>query len=143
MRYLIRAALWLMLALSIGLPTSAVLAGAGVPGTGEDNIHLELSPRICTLGARDKQCQTEVHAQWSAPREESLCLIILDRPDVKHCWEHYSQGTYSIVLTFVDDLTFQLRDPASQNVLASEVLRVIREALHYRHRRREPWNIFE
>jgi hypothetical protein len=132
-----------MLALSVGMPPSAVFAAAGAPGTGEDNIHLQLSPRICTLGTRDKQCQTEVHAQWSAPREESLCLIILDRPDVKHCWEHYSQGTYSIVLTFVDDLTFQLRDPASQNVLASEVLRVIREALHYRHRRREPWNIFE
>jgi Protein of unknown function (DUF3019) len=84
-----------------------------------------------------------VHAQWSAPREESLCLVIVDRPDIKHCWEHYSQGTYSIDLTFVDDLTFQLRDPDLQNILASEVLRVIREALHYRHRRREPWNIFE
>jgi hypothetical protein len=43
----------------------------------------------------------------------------------------------------MDDLTFQLRDPALQNILASEVLRVIREALHYRHRRRDPWNIFE
>ena len=106
-------------------------------------IQLRLSPRICTLAARDKQCQTEVHAQWSAPREESLCLVIVDRPDVKHCWEHYAEGTYSLELTFVDDLTFELRDPALQSVLASEVLRVIREALHYRHRRREPWNIFE
>ena len=77
----------------------------------DDGIHLELSPRICTLASRDKQCQTAVHAQWSAPREESLCLVIVDRPDIKHCWEHYSQGTYSIDLTFVDDLTFQLRDP--------------------------------
>jgi hypothetical protein len=106
-------------------------------------IQLELSPRICTLGAHDKQCQTEVHAQWSAPRDESLCLVIVDRPDVKRCWEHYSQGTYSITLTFADDLTFELRDAALQNVLASEVLRVIKEALHYRHRRRDPWNIFE
>ncbi|HEY0341086.1 MAG TPA: DUF3019 domain-containing protein [Steroidobacteraceae bacterium] len=120
------------------------VAPAAAPTTvGGDDIHLELSPRICTLANRDKQCQTEVHAQWSAPREESLCLVIVDRPDVKHCWEHYSQGTYSIDLTFVDDLTFQLRDPGLQNVLATEVLRVIREALHYRHRRREPWNIFE
>ncbi len=117
-------------------------AAAAAPQEGED-IHLELSPRICTLGARDKQCQTEVHAQWSAAREESLCLVILDRPQVKHCWEHYSQGTYSLQLTFVEDLTVQLRDPGLQNVLASEVLRVIREALHYRHRRREPWNIFQ
>ena len=147
MRLLTRAALWLVLALIYigagGMLPAALVAAEAAPGAGEDNIHLELSPRICTLGARDKQCQTEVHAQWSAPREESLCLVILDRPDVKHCWEHYSQGTYSIVLTFVDDLTFQLRDPAMQNVLASEVLRVIREALHYRHRRRDPWNIFE
>jgi len=120
--------------------TSYATAAAQQEGA---DIHLELSPRICTLGARDKQCQTEVHAQWSAPREESLCLVILDRPQVKHCWEHFSQGTYSLQLTFVDDLTFQLRDPGLQNVLASEVLRVIREALHYRHRRREPWNIFQ
>ena len=114
---------------------------APTPGAG-DNIRLELSPRICTLASNDKQCKTEVHAQWSAPHEESLCLVIVDRPDVKRCWEHYSQGTYSIELTFVDDVTFQLRDADMQSVLASEVLRVIREALHYRHRRREPWNIF-
>jgi hypothetical protein len=117
---------------------------AAAPAPAADaTIHLELSPRICTLASNDKQCQTEVHAQWSAPHEESLCLVIIDRPEIKHCWEHYSQGTYSLELTFVDDVTFQLRDPGLQNVLASEVLRVIREALRYRHKRREPWNIFE
>ncbi|HEY6924083.1 MAG TPA: DUF3019 domain-containing protein [Steroidobacteraceae bacterium] len=141
MRYLWHASLGLLLATFSGMLTEPSWAAAGEPR--EDNIHLELSPRICTLGAKDKQCQTEVHAQWSASHEESLCLVILDRPDIKRCWEHYSQGTYSIYLTFMDDLTFQLRDPALQNVLASEVLRVIREALHYRHRRRDPWNIFE
>ena len=99
------------------LATAGLLLGlaqavqAAAPETVDgDGIHLELSPRICTLANRDKQCQTAVHAQWSAPREESLCLVIVDRPDIKHCWEHYSQGTYSIDLTFVDDLTFQLRD---------------------------------
>jgi hypothetical protein len=141
-RHPIHATLWAMLATFAGALTQPSWAAAGTDA-GDDNIRLELSPRICTLGAKDKQCQTEVHAQWSAPHEESLCLVILDRPDIKHCWEHYSQGTYSIDLTFMDDLTFQLRDPALQNILASEVLRVIREALHYRHRRRDPWNIFE
>ena len=133
------------LALAAGLISGlfqAVCAAAPTTTAAEEDIHLELSPRICTLASHDKQCQTEVHAQWSAPREESLCLVILDRPEIKHCWEHYTQGTYSIELTFVDDLTFQLRDPGLQNILASEVLHVIREALHYRHKRREPWNIF-
>lgn len=129
------------LGLAATLGSAASFAASTPPA--DDGIHLELSPRICTLSSKDKQCQTEVHAQWSAPREESLCLVIVDRPDVKRCWEHYSQGTYSIDLTFVDDLTVELRDPGLQNILASEVLRVIREALRYRHKRREPWNIFE
>ena len=30
-----------------------------------------------------------------------------------------------------------------RQTLASEVLRVIREALHYRHKRRDPWNLFD
>jgi hypothetical protein len=106
-------------------------------------IRLDLSPRICTLSANDKQCQTQVHASWRSSQQESLCLIVLERPEVKRCWENYSQGTYSIELTFADDLTFQLKDPQLQQVLSSEVLRVIREAIRYRHRRREPWNIFE
>jgi hypothetical protein len=114
-------------------------AATDAPG---DGIRLELSPRICTLAIHAKQCEANVHAQWTSPHEESLCLVIVDRPEVKRCWEHYSEGTYSIELTFTDDLTFQLRDPALQHILASEALRVIREALRYRHKRREPWNIF-
>jgi Protein of unknown function (DUF3019) len=109
----------------------------------DENIQLQISPRICTLTGRDKQCETPVHAQWRSSHEESLCLIILARPDVKHCWEHYAAGTYTIQLTFAEDLTFQLRDLSLEHVLASEALRVIREALRYRHKRRQPWNIFD
>ena len=109
----------------------------------EGNIKLQISPRICTLTGKDTQCETPVHAQWRSSREESLCLVIVARPDVKHCWEHYAEGVYTIQLTFAEDLTFQLRDVSLEHVLASEVLRVIREAIRYRHKRRQPWNIFD
>ncbi len=111
-------------------------------GTG-DGIRLELHPRICTLSARDKQCESWVQAQWKAPSRESLCLVIVDRPEVKKCWENYSEGIYSIELVFTEDVVFQLKDLELQHVLASEALRVIREAVRYRHKRREPWNIFD
>jgi hypothetical protein len=124
--------------LFFGLETDARAAAE----TGED-IRLELRPRICTLSANDKQCETRVYAIWRSPHEESLCLVIVNRPEVKRCWENYSEGTYSIELTFADDLTFQLKDPELKHVLASEALRVIREAIRYRHKRREPWNIFD
>jgi hypothetical protein len=111
--------------------------------TTDEDIRLELHPRICTLSANDKQCETRVQATWQSPHEESLCLVIVNRPEVKHCWESYSKGTYSIELIFAEDLIFQLKDLELQRVLASEALRVIREAIRYRHRRREPWNIFD
>lgn len=125
----------------LGLWT-APFAYAAMGPTGE-NIQLQISPRICTLTGRDKQCETPVHAQWRSSHEESLCLVIVARPDVKRCWEHYAEGTYTIQLTFAEDLTFQLRDLSLEHVLASEALRVIREALRYRHKRRQPWNIFD
>jgi Protein of unknown function (DUF3019) len=109
----------------------------------DSDIRLELSPRICTLAATDKQCETRVSAKWRSPREKSLCLVILDRPEVKRCWEKYTEGTYSIELVFAEDLVFQLRDVDLRNVLAIETLRVIREAILYRHKRRQPWNIFD
>jgi hypothetical protein len=117
-------------------------AGAA-PDNSDDGIRLELSPRICTLAMNDRQCETLVRASWRSPHEESLCLVIVDRPDVKRCWEKYSEGTYSIELVFAEDIVFQLKDLGLRQVLASEVLRVIREAIRYRHRRRQPWNIFD
>jgi hypothetical protein len=130
-----RAAPW---CLAGALPLQAAAPVEGVPG-----IHLELTPRVCTLAPNDTRCDTRVQASWQSARDESLCLVIADRPDVKRCWEHYSAGIYSIELVFTQDVLFQLKDLELEHVFASQVLRVIREAIRYRHRRREPWNIFE
>ena len=127
--------------LSLGLLSPSYTSAAS--GGGRDDIRLELSPRICTLTTKDTQCDTVVHASWRAPGNESLCLVIVGRPEVKRCWEQYSAGSYSIALIFSADLIFQLKDVDLQEVLASEVLRVIREAIRYRHKRREPWNVFD
>jgi hypothetical protein len=130
-------------ALASGLPASVALSATDNDTDTPTDIRLELSPRICVLAATDKQCETRVSAKWRSPREESLCLVILDRPEIKHCWEKYSEGTYTVELVFAEDLVFQLRDVELRNVLASEALRVIREAIRYRHKRRQPWNIFD
>jgi hypothetical protein len=107
------------------------------------DISLEVSPRLCVVPAGTDQCATTVHAHWRASKPESLCLVILGHQDIKQCWEHYAEGVYDVELRFSADLTLQLRDPQLRQVLASETLRVIREALRYRHRRRQPWNIFD
>ena len=124
-----------------GAPANA--SGAPASGPSAEDIHLEISPRICTLTGNDKQCSIPVHAQWRSKHDESLCLVILEHKEIQRCWEHYSAGTYSVELVFTQDVVFQLRDVSLEHVLASEALRVIREAIQYRHRRRQPWNIFD
>jgi hypothetical protein len=132
---------WAMLAAASGLLFIAAAHPASGPSA--EDLHLEISPRICTLTGNDKQCSTPVRAHWRSNHDESLCLVVLEHPEVRRCWEHYSAGTYTINLEFAQDVVFQLRDVSLEHVLASEALRVIREAIQYRHRRRQPWNIFD
>jgi hypothetical protein len=136
---------WTALIAVAGLSMAASALPANGPAHGD--IRLEISPRICTLTGNDKQCATPVRARWRSKQDESLCLVILGQPEirreVRHCWEHYKAGTYTIDLVFTEDVVFQLRDVSLDHVLASEALRVIREAIQYRHRRRQPWNIFD
>jgi hypothetical protein len=106
-----------------------------------EDIKLQLQPKVCTLTANAKQCETIVTARWSAPQKESLCLVIAERPGIKRCWENHADGEYSIQLEFDNDLLFQLRDVNLEQVLASQTLKVIREAIEYRRKRRQPWNI--
>lgn len=131
--------------MAVAAAACASIVSAVLPSrcAAENGIRLQISPRICTLTGNDKQCATPVRAQWRSDSDESLCLIVLQRPEVRHCWEHYSAGSYTIDLVFTEDLVFQLRDVSLEHVLASEALRVIREALQYRHKRRQPWNIFD
>jgi hypothetical protein len=104
-------------------------------------IRLDIKPRVCTLSTKDSHCSTPVRASWQSPQPESLCLVIAGRSDVKECWEQHTRGTYSIELTFSEDLLVELRDPSLQTVLAAKTLQVIREALEFRRKRRQPWSI--
>lgn len=127
------AALAILLLLSVH--TAAAADDASRPP-----IQLKVRPRVCTLAGDATTCNTTVRAQWRSPRNESLCLLIVDRPDVRQCWEDHKEGVYSVEISFSEDLVVELRDAERDRVLASQAIAVIRQAL--RHKRRPPWNIF-
>ena len=127
------AALAIILLLSVH--TAAAAEDASRPP-----VDLKVRPRVCTLTGNDTSCNTTVHAEWRSPRNESLCLLIVDRPDVRQCWEDHKHGVYSVEISFSADLVVELRDSELDRVLASRAIAVIRQAL--RHKRRPPWNIF-
>ncbi|GFE80294.1 hypothetical protein GCM10011487_22940 [Steroidobacter agaridevorans] len=109
---------------------------------GQQPIELQLRPRVCTLADNDATCNTTVRAQWRSTKDESLCLVIVDQPHIRHCWEQHSEGLYSVEVAFSQDLVVQLRDTELDRVLASQAIAVIRKALQFRRKRRQPWSIF-
>jgi hypothetical protein len=123
-----------MLALAAGGANSASVVR-------NDSIQLELRPRVCTLSATDEHCNAVIQAQWRSVRDESLCLVLVGFPQIKQCWENHSEGTYTVELQFSEELVVELRDPQLREVLASEAIAVIKEALRLRRKRRQPWNI--
>ena len=129
------------------LAAAALLCAASFDGANAaadpapDGIRLELSPRVCTLSASDERCDTVVTAKWQSPKDESLCLLIVGQPQVRQCWENHTEGVYTVRVLFDQDLLVQLRDTDLQNVLASETIAVIKEALRLRRKRRQPWDI--
>lgn len=116
------------------LPTMAFAGDA-------PSVELDVKPKICTLAAGDERCETTVRANWKAARDESLCLVIVGRPEIKRCWEQYSEGNYRVELAFDQDLIVQLKDPQLEQVIAATAITIIREALQLRRKRRQPWNI--
>ena len=120
----------------LSAPAAALAADASRP-----RVELKLRPRVCTLSEEETTCNTTVHAQWRSSRNESLCLLIVDHPQVRQCWEDHKEGVYSVEVSFSDDLVVELRDTEVDRVLASQAIAVIRQALQLRHRRRAPWNI--
>jgi hypothetical protein len=120
----------------------SVQAAALAADASRPRIELKLRPRVCTLSDENPTCNTTVHAQWRSSRNESLCLLIVNRPQVRQCWEGHKEGVYSVEVSFSEDLIVELRDAEQDRVLASQAVAVIRQALQLRHRRRPPWNIF-
>jgi hypothetical protein len=128
-----------LLACAAAMLTTTALSAAAAA---EPVVELKVRPRVCTLSANDRSCETTVSAEWRAAQDESLCLVIVGRADVKRCWESYSEGRYSIELAFAEDLLVELRDVSLERVLASQAITVIREALQLRRKRKQPWNLF-
>ena len=88
----------------------SVQAAALAADASRPRIELKLRPRVCTLSDENPTCNTTVHAQWRSSRNESLCLLIVDRPQMRQCWENHKEGVYSVEVSFSEDLVVELRD---------------------------------
>lgn len=103
---------------------------------------MDIKPRLCTLGEGDTHCRTPVHVVWNAEQEQNACVDFQLFPEVTQCWQDSRSGEVHVELEFDEDLIVSLRDRDSNNILLERTITLVREAVRYRRKRRQPWNIF-
>lgn len=107
-----------------------------------DQAQLALKPRVCALAENEELCREQIDIEWRAGERLQVCLFIDGEPTPLACWREHLRGDYEYQAQTKDNLTFELRLQPSDQLLAREILSVIREHAEYRYRRRKPWSFF-
>lgn len=103
---------------------------------------LELKPQVCALVEDEQLCREQIDIEWSSGERLQVCLFIDGEQAPLACWREHVRGDYEYNALTSESLTFELRRQPDDQLLASEILSVIREHTDYRYRRRKPWSFF-
>ncbi|MGD8174733.1 DUF3019 domain-containing protein [Marinimicrobium sp. ARAG 43.8] len=103
---------------------------------------MTLTPTVCALSEDQSHCEEQIDINWRADTSRALCLFVEAETRPLACWQNADSGHYRYRAVTADSLIFQLRGEHSDELLASEFFKVIREYTDFRSRRRKPWNFF-
>lgn len=107
-----------------------------------DQAQLELKPQVCALSESEELCREQIDIEWRSGESLQVCLFIDGEQTPLACWYERRRGDYEYQAQTKESLTFELRQQPGDQLLAREILSVIREHTDYRYRRRKPWSFF-
>ncbi len=125
--------LWSLALAYWALPVERVLA---------EPAELALKPQVCALTEEEDLCREQIDIEWRTGERLQLCLFIGGQQAPLACWRERLKGAYEYQAQTKESLTFELRHQPDNQLLAREILSVIREHTDYRYRRRKPWSFF-
>ncbi len=107
-----------------------------------DQAQLALKPQVCALAENEELCREQIDIEWRTGERIQVCLFIDGEQMPLACWRERLRGDYEYQAQTKENLIFELRQQPSNQLLAREILSVIREHTDYRYRRRKPWSFF-
>ena len=123
--------------LFMGVCMCSVLRASELP-----NITFSIKPKLCILSKEQERCDDELQIKWQAAEPLSLCLFRSHESEPLHCWKNELAGRYVTAISTNEDVEFELRDDAVQELLVTSVFEVVQDNDQYRRRRRNPWSFF-
>lgn len=117
------------------------LASCALPALA-DQAQLALKPQVCALSKDEELCREQIDIEWRSGERLQVCLFLNGESAPLACWRERRQGDYEYQAQTKESLTFELRRQPGDQLLAREILTVIREHTDYRYRRRKPWSFF-
>lgn len=110
--------------------------------TPDQPIDFLIKPKLCIVENKKTHCTEKVRLNWASKENQSLCLFIQAINTPLSCWTQQKDGSFKYTANSEHNITFQLRDQLSDELLISTILEVVKEQTRYRRRRRNPWAFF-
>jgi hypothetical protein len=108
----------------------------------EDAVTLRVLPKLCVKPMGDRMCAMQMTMTWIAVLEMDVCLKFKEDAELLHCWQAQRQGEISIAVEREGNITVQLLNHQSREVLIELQINVIeRDLRETRRRRRHVWSI--
>ena len=126
----------------------AALSGIAAPtllqaATNDPAASLRVQPRLCVMTAADEVCVMQLQVVWTTVVERNVCLHLPDQQQTLPCWQAQQAGEFSLTIARAENVSVQLLDEQTREVLSEVEIPVIQRDLRdTRRRRRHAWSIF-
>tara|TARA_R110002072_G_scaffold170552_2_gene324157 strand:+ start:90722 stop:91189 length:468 start_codon:yes stop_codon:yes gene_type:complete len=109
----------------------------------EEYVTLSAQPRICVMTPGEQVCSMQMLVSWTAVSDISVCLKFPEQAEALHCWQAQQQGEFSVSVSREENVSVQLLDAQTNQILSEVEIPVIKRDLRdTRRRRRHAWSIF-
>ena len=103
---------------------------------------LFLSPESCFLLNNDKECDIVVTIKWKISKKGDYCLYSLLNKIPLGCWKNQKKATKETLITFKQDINFELRDQKTGKIFFRTSLKLYKKITNLRRKRRNPWSFY-
>ncbi|MCL1120444.1 DUF3019 domain-containing protein [Shewanella seohaensis] len=103
---------------------------------------LKITPNTCAVTLEKPDCHLDLLIEYQSDIPQSLCVWLTTEAVALTCFEDSLNFKYQVQLTLAKDALFELRDPQSNHIVTTALVKVAKfEPANPRRRRGLNWNL--
>ncbi|ABI37900.1 hypothetical protein Shewmr4_0820 [Shewanella sp. MR-4] len=103
---------------------------------------LKVTPNTCAVTLEKPDCHLDLLIEYQSDIPQSFCIWLATETVALTCFQDSLDFKYQVQLTLAKDALFELRDPQSNNIVTTALVKVAKfEPANPRRRRGLNWNL--